>query len=77
MEEEYFTVDEVAEKLKVTRAAVYKWMKAGRLAFVYVGDDRRITSSALKAFIRPGRPDGTREPHSHEPDTLALASAAA
>lgn len=58
MEEEYYTVDEVAAKFKVTRAAVYKWMKAGRLSFVYVGDDRRITSSGLKAFIRPGKPDG-------------------
>lgn len=56
MDEEYFTVAEVAEKFKVTKAAVYKWMQAGALEYVYVGGDRRVTGRAIKAFVQPGKP---------------------
>lgn len=52
MEEEYFTIPEVAKKLKVTRAAVYKWIAQGKLVAIYVGSDRRVTSAAIEAFIR-------------------------
>lgn len=55
MEEEYFTIQQVAERFQVTRAAVYNWMRAGELGFVYVGKDRRIPGSAVRAFVRPGR----------------------
>lgn len=55
MDEEYYTVDQVAKRFQVTRAAVYKWMRQGKLEYVIVGEDRRITGSALKAFVRPGR----------------------
>lgn len=34
MQEEYYTTDEVAAEFKAIRAAVYKWMKVGRLSFV-------------------------------------------
>lgn len=53
-EETFYTVPEAAAKLRVTRAALYKWMKSGRLQFVVVGSERRITGSALAAFIRAG-----------------------
>jgi excisionase family DNA binding protein len=52
MELEYFTIPEVAQKLKVTRAAVYKWIREGRIATVSVGSDQRITSAAIEAFIK-------------------------
>jgi excisionase family DNA binding protein len=52
MDQEYFTIPEVAQKLKVTRAAVYKWIAQGRLVAIYVGSDRRVTSSAIEAFIK-------------------------
>ncbi len=54
--EEYYTVDEVAKSLKVTRQTVYDWMRSGRLAYVIVGDRRRIAQSDLNAFIRRGNP---------------------
>jgi excisionase family DNA binding protein len=54
MQEPLYTPTEVAEYLKVTRQAVYKWMKQGRLGFVLVGADRRVPESALTAFIRSG-----------------------
>ena len=57
MEHEYYTIEEIAERLKVTRGAVYKWMNSGQLGYVMVGKHRRITGDALRAFVRPGRPD--------------------
>ena len=61
MEEEYYTIDEVAERLKVTRKTVYDWMRSGELAYVQVGSRRRITQSALRAFIRQGKPEELKE----------------
>jgi excisionase family DNA binding protein len=51
MDEEYFTIPEVAKKLKVTRAAVYKWIAQGRMEAIYVGADRRVTNTAIEAFV--------------------------
>ena len=61
MEERFYTIDQVAELFSVTRAAVYKWMKAGQLKYVYVGALRRIPQSALNAFIREGRPEDVED----------------
>lgn len=55
-EETFYTIPEAAAKLRVTRAAIYKWMKQGRLAFVLVGSERRVTGSAIDAFVRSGLP---------------------
>lgn len=52
MDVEYFTIPEVAKKLKVTRAAVYKWIAQGKLEAVHVGADRRVTSAAIEAFVK-------------------------
>jgi excisionase family DNA binding protein len=78
MNEEYYTVEEVAKKFKVTKAAVYKWMRQGDLPFVIVGKERRVTGSALKAFVKPGTPGtpGTPEkPEEEERLALQLATA--
>ncbi len=61
MEERFYTIDQVAELFSVTRAAVYKWMKAGQLKYVLVGAHRRIPQSALNAFIREGKPEEVGE----------------
>ncbi len=61
MEERFYTIDQVAQMFAVTRAAVYKWMKAGQLKYVLVGAHRRIPQSALNAFIREGKPEDVRE----------------
>jgi excisionase family DNA binding protein len=55
--EEFFTVDEVAKTFKVTRATVYEWMRSGDLAYVQVGGRRRVTQSAMNAFIKEGKPE--------------------
>lgn len=61
LEEEYFTVNEVASRFKVTRKAVYDWMKSGRLRYILVGDSRRIPKSAIDEFVKPGTPEGSEE----------------
>ncbi len=49
--ETLYTINEVTDMLKVTRAAVYKWMAAGQLDYVTIGTLRRVPKSALDAFI--------------------------
>ncbi len=61
MEEEYFTIDDITKRLKVTRKAVYDWMRAGELGYVQVGSRRRVPASALRAFIRKGTPEELKE----------------
>ncbi|HEY3230454.1 MAG TPA: helix-turn-helix domain-containing protein [Roseiflexaceae bacterium] len=76
MDDEYYTVEEVAKRFKVTKAAVYKWMRAGDLPYVIVGKDRRVTGSALKAFVKPGRSEDAErsEPGVWMPGLAAAAS---
>lgn len=49
--DEMYTVAEVARYFKVTTAAVYKWMASGKLTYINVGKDRRVTRVAMEAFI--------------------------
>lgn len=53
MKEEYFTVKEVAQQLKVSRQAIYEWINAGSLRAVKAGNRTRIPASALNDFLRP------------------------
>lgn len=58
--DEMYTVGEVARLFKVTTAAVYKWMTLGKLPYIKVGKDRRVTRVAIEAFIKAStesRPD--------------------
>lgn len=50
--DEMYTVAEVARYFKVTTAAVYKWMTQGKLGYIKVGNDRRVTRGAIDAFIK-------------------------
>jgi excisionase family DNA binding protein len=59
--DEFFTIDEVAQMFKVTRTTVYEWMRSGELAYVQVGARRRVTRSAIDAFVKEGRPEETEE----------------
>lgn len=61
-EETFYTIPEAAKKLRVTRAALYKWMKQGKLAYVVVGSERRITGSAIDAFVKAGSVDKSDRP---------------
>jgi excisionase family DNA binding protein len=53
MAEEYLTVEEVAQRLKVTKQAIYNWINEGKLRAVKAGRSTRIPVSAVDAFLRP------------------------
>lgn len=54
--EELLTVEEAGAYLKVKNPTMYKYMDRGirgvKLAYVNVGGTRRITRSAIEAFVR-------------------------
>jgi len=68
-EETFYTIPEAAAKLRVKRDAIYKWMKEGRLEFVIVGSQRRITGSAIAAFVKAGKVDEGGRSDVQSPDT--------
>ncbi len=55
--EQFYTVEEVAAALKVTRQTVYRWMQTGALRYVLAGERRRVSQSALDAFLKEGQPE--------------------
>lgn len=57
-DEEYFTPDEVADRFKVTRRTVYRWVAEGRLQALKAGKGVRITKSALEEFLKAGQEGG-------------------
>ncbi len=59
--EQFYTVEEVAAALKVTRQTVYRWMQSGALRYVLAGERRRVTQAALDAFLKEGRPEEVEE----------------
>ena len=72
--EQFYTVEEVAAALKVTRQTIYRWMQSGALRYVLAGERRRVPQSALDTFLREGRADEAGEDE-EEIDSPALAAA--
>ena len=56
-----YTVEEVAELLKVNARTVYKMVERGEIRSVRAGRQIRITDEALNAYLRGERPEGSRE----------------
>lgn len=53
MEDQVYTVEEVAEILKITRKGVYDLMRAGKLRYFSVGiRRRRVSRESLLEFMR-------------------------
>lgn len=52
VEERWFSVDEVAERLGMSRYTVSDWMKAGRLKGVKIGKYWRVNERDLEAFLQ-------------------------
>ena len=51
-----FTLDEVADILKVTKRTLYNYVKAGKLPAVKMGKYWRVSEESLQAFISTGTP---------------------
>lgn len=50
--DQYQTVKEVADRLKVAEATVRHWIKDGQLRAIDIGKGWRIASADLKEFLR-------------------------
>ncbi len=49
-----YTLQEVANIMKVTRRTVYNWLKAGKLEAFKTGKEWRVTQEALENFTKTG-----------------------
>ena len=50
-EKEFYLVEEVAEKLRVSKMTVYRYIKAHRLNAYKIGKEFRIKKSDLDGFL--------------------------
>jgi excisionase family DNA binding protein len=69
MPDEFLTVQEVSEYLKVSTQTVYNWIERGELASVRVGKRRRrIRQSDLDAFLTAGSTSAAAPEQEPEPE---------
>lgn len=55
MEDKYYTIEEIAELLKVTYMTVYRWIKSNRLEALKAGKQYRITKRQLDKFLNSSK----------------------
>ena len=55
MADTFFTPDELASLLKVTRQAIYNWIQQGRIEAVRIGRTVRIPAEEVERLLREGR----------------------
>lgn len=61
-----YTLDEVADILKVTKRSLYNYVKAGKLQAVKLGKYWRVSEESLQAFISNGSPVVDGNSHAKE-----------
>jgi len=49
--DEYYSIQEVADKLKVAYLTVYRWVRAKKLHAVKAGKQHRISKDDLETFL--------------------------
>ncbi len=57
-----YTVDDVAERLQLSRATVYKHIESGKLQSLRVGQRRRVSPAQLTRFIEDLESEGGSAP---------------
>ncbi|TDA65812.1 MAG: DNA-binding protein [Clostridia bacterium] len=57
--ENYYTPQEIADKLKLNVRTLYKWIREGRLHAIKLGDVWRIPETELRRLLG-GEQDGAR-----------------
>lgn len=53
--EKYYTIEEVAEMLRVAYMTVYRWIKAGKLGAIKAGKQYRISEKCVNDFINSNK----------------------
>lgn len=51
VEDDLFTVEEVAKKLKTSKSGIYKLLERGELSYLQLGGSKRIPKRFLRDFI--------------------------
>jgi excisionase family DNA binding protein len=79
MSGEFFTPEELAQLLKVSKPAIYKWAQEGRIEVVRIGRTVRIPAGEVQRLIRehtvaPRSPTQPEEPRPNK-DCPVLAAA--
>ena len=66
-----YTLDEVADIMKVTKRTLYNYIKAGTLHAVKMGKYWRVSEESLQAFISNGPPivDANKRPENQNKAT--------
>ena len=54
-DDEFLTVPEIAERMRVRTMTVYRWIEAGKLPAVQVGKHYRVRASDLEAMLESAR----------------------
>jgi len=54
-DEKYYTIEEVAEMLKVVYMTVYRWIKQGKLKAFRVGKKYMIKKSDIEALVEKSK----------------------
>lgn len=55
MDDNYLTVEEVAQRLRVSKQTIYSWIAEGRLESTKLGRVRRIMASSVERFVAAGK----------------------
>ena len=55
MADKFYTPEELAALLKVTRQAIYNWIQQGRMEAVRIGRTVRIPADEVDRLLREGR----------------------
>jgi excisionase family DNA binding protein len=70
MTDELLTVPEVAERLRMTRMTIYRWIEEGKLPALQIGKHYRIREADLDEAIETSRVrTESAEPWGAEPPT--------
>jgi len=51
MQDEYYTLQEVADMLKISYMTVFRWVKVGKIKTVKIGKQHRVKKEVLEKFI--------------------------
>jgi excisionase family DNA binding protein len=60
--QKYYTPEEVAQELRVTRRTVYDWLTTGRLRGMRAGSRWRIRPEDVERFLQPSAPRSGADP---------------
>ena len=55
MDNQYLTVKEVTELLKVSRLTIYRWVKSKKLPAIKIGKEFRFAKGEINSFLNSMR----------------------